>query len=272
MRFIGPAVAVAALTCAGLRADDKWETSPGFYPDDHPLGTPNQLIHGALQTHDIEGPAITATPTDQDFSYVRAKARHSYEVRLFSTNTCFQANTMVCGTLDRVASNGTTVLTAGMEPDGRSPNGDSAGWMALRWIASADQSDVIRVNGYVGEPTGAVNQYDIQMLDTTYLVPRWNNSGTQVTVFLIQNGSTSPIAGNIYFYNAGGALLHVQPLSLAANALQVVSTAGIPALAGASGSAAIGHDGTYGALAGKAVALEPSTGFTFDTLITPIPY
>jgi hypothetical protein len=272
MRSVGPVVAGAVMICSGLAADDKWEISPGFYPDDHPLGTPNQLIHGAVQTHDVEGPEVAATLTDQDFSYVRAKARHSYEVRLFSTNTCFQANTTVCGTLDRVASNGITVLTPGMEPDGRSANGDSAGWMALRWTAGADQSDVIRVNGYRGVGTGSVNQYDIQMLDTTYLVPRWNNSGTQVTVFLVQNGSASPVAGSIFFYSAGGALLHAQPLSLAANGLQVVSTAGIPALAGASGSAAIAHDGTYGALAGKAVALEPSTGFTFDTLIAPIPY
>ena len=272
MRSVGLLVAVAVMSCGGLAADDMWETSPGFYSDDHPVGTPNQLIHGALQTHDVEGSGVGSTLTDQDFSYVRAKARHSYEVRLFSTNTCFQGNTVVCATLDRVASNGTTVLTAGMEPDGRLPNGDSAGWMALRWIAGADQSDVIRVNGYWGVAAGAVNQYDIQMLDTTYLVPRWNNSGTQVTVFLIQNGSTSPITGSVFFYNAGGALLHVQPLSLAANGLQIVPTVGIPALAGASGSAAIAHDGTHGALAGKAVALEPSTGFTFDTLITPIPY
>jgi hypothetical protein len=28
----------------------------------------------------------------------------------------------------------------------------------------------------------------------------------------------------------------------------------------------------YGGLTGKAVALEPSTGFTFDTVIAPIPY
>jgi hypothetical protein len=271
MRSVGPVVAVFAMTCGELAADDIWETSASFFTDDQAATTPNQLIHGALQTHDIEGIQGPA-PSDQDFSSVRARARHSYEVRVFSTNTCFQANAGSCATLDRVASDGTTILTPGMEPDGRLPNTNSAGWMALRWIATADQSDVIRVNGYLGFAAGAVNQYDIQMLDTTYLVPRWNQSGTQVTVFLIQNGSTSPITGNIFFYNAGGTLLHAQPLSLAANGLQVVSTAGIPALAGASGSAAIAHDGTYGALAGKAVALEPSTGFTFDTLIAPIPY
>lgn len=110
------------------------------------------------------------------------------------------------------------------------------------------------------------------MRDTTYLLPRWNSSGTQTTVFLIQNGSRSPVTGSILLYNAAGVLGHTQPLSLVARGLQVFSTAGIPALAGGSGSAAIVHDGSYGALSGKAVAFEPSTGFTFDTLIAPIPY
>ena len=38
------------------------------------------------------------------------------------------------------------------------------------------------------------------------------------------------------------------------------------------GSAAIAHLGSYGALSGKAVALEPATGFSFDTPLTPIPH
>ena len=96
MRSVGTVVAVAAMTCGELAADDIWETSPSFLTDDQAV-TPNQLIHGALQTHDIQGTASPA-PTDQDFSSVRARARHSYEVRVFSTNTCFQANTTVSKT------------------------------------------------------------------------------------------------------------------------------------------------------------------------------
>ena len=269
MRWVGAAISVAAMTCGGLSADDKWDsTSPSSFPDDL-TSTGNQLIHGAIQTHDIQG---TTDPTDQDYSIVASKAGHSYEVRVFSSSSCLQATVSNCATLARVAVNGTTILTAGIAPDGPSINGLPA-WLAVRWIASSDQLDFIRVNGYLlGAVADANNQYDIQMLDTTYLVPRWNNSGTQVTVFLIQNGSTSPITGSVLFYNGSGALLHTQPLSLVANGLQAVSTAGIPALAGASGSAAIVHDGGYGALAGKAVALEPSTGFTFDTLVAPIPH
>jgi hypothetical protein len=268
MRSIGPLVAVAVMTCVGLAADDKWETPTGWSDDTN--NTPNQLIHGGLQTHDIQGPA-QAHPSDVDFSFVAAKARHSYEVKVFSTTSCFYRPN--CADVSRVdAFDGATILTAGIRPDSQLRNG-AAGWMAVRWTSNADQMDLIRVNGYEDADAAlATNQYDIQMLDTTYLVPRWNNSGTQITIFLIQNGTNAPIAGSIFFYNASGAVLHTQPLSLPANGLQVVSTVGIPALAGASGSAAITHDGGYGALAGKAVALEPSTGFAFDTPITPIPH
>jgi hypothetical protein len=45
----------------------------------------------------------------------------------------------------------------------------------------------------------------------------------------------------------------------------VLGTAGIPALAGASGAVTIVHDAPFGALAGKAVALEPASGFSFDS-------
>jgi hypothetical protein len=267
MRSVGPVIAVFAMTCVGLAADDKWET--GYIGDDTSF-TPNQLTHGAIQTHDIQG---VGDPTDRDFSVVGAKARHSYEVRVFSLNACFTlGGQFSCASLDRVAADTTTILTAGIAPDGLLLPNAKVGWLTVRWIADADAHDLIRVNGYTSGAGATVEQYDIQMLDTTYLVPRWNNSGTQITVFLIQNGSNAPITGSIFFYNGAGALLATQPLTLAANALQVLSTAGIPALAGASGSAAIAHDGGYGALAGKAVALEPSTGFTFDTLIAPIPH
>jgi hypothetical protein len=268
MRSVGRVVALAVMTCDGLAADDKWDAS-GSGDSGHL--TSNQLIHGDLQTHDIQGPSVPGSFSDVDFSYVAAKARHSYQVKVSSTNIQFMLNDPCCAGLDRMAANGVTILTAGIAPDGEAPGG-RPGWMAVRWTSSADQNDLIKVHGYRDFGAAATDQYDIQMLDTTYLVPRWNNSGTQITVFLIQNGSTAPITGSIFFYNAGGALIHSEPLSLPANGLQVLSTAGISALAGASGSAAIAHDGGYGALAGKAVALEPSTGFAFDTPITPIPH
>ena len=48
----------------------------------------------------------------------------------------------------------------------------------------------------------------------------------------------------------------------------VVNTSTVPGVAGA-GTITLSHDGPYGVLVGKAVALESATGFTFDTALDP---
>jgi len=37
------------------------------------------------------------------------------------------------------------------------------------------------------------------------------------------------------------------------------------------GTMTVSHDGRYGGLTGKTVALEPSTGFSFDSPMVPVP-
>ena len=51
----------------------------------------------------------------------------------------------------------------------------------------------------------------------------------------------------------------------------VLNTSTIGALQNVSGTAVLSHDAPYGTLAGKAVALEPATGFTFDTPMQAVP-
>jgi hypothetical protein len=48
----------------------------------------------------------------------------------------------------------------------------------------------------------------------------------------------------------------------------VTDTGSVTVLAGRSGSITLTHDGPYGALAGKAVAVEPATGASFDSPLT----
>jgi hypothetical protein len=60
-----------------------------------------------------------------------------------------------------------------------------------------------------------------------------------------------------------GAPAGSAPLNLARKALQVLNTSTIAA--GTSGSITIVHDSGYGDLSAKSVALEPATGFSFDT-------
>jgi hypothetical protein len=85
-----------------------------------------------------------------------------------------------------------------------------------------------------------------------------------VTVLLIQNTTSDPVTGTVFFFGTGGGA--AVPLSVEAYGLQVINTGTIPALAGLSGNLQIAHLGGWGALNVKAVALEPSTGFTFDTV------
>ena len=51
----------------------------------------------------------------------------------------------------------------------------------------------------------------------------------------------------------------------------MLNVATVSGVTGQSGSITIAHDGGYGALSGKAVALEPSTGFSFDSPMTGRP-
>ena len=92
----------------------------------------------------------------------------------------------------------------------------------------------------------------------------WNKV-SQVTVVILQNREAQPVAGTIAFWSAAGGLLLEQPFALAPHGSVAVNTAGLAALTGASGSITVAHDGPYGGLAGKAVALEPGTGFSFDS-------
>jgi hypothetical protein len=58
-------------------------------------------------------------------------------------------------------------------------------------------------------------------------------------------------------------------VSLAPTQSLTLGTASIAELAGRSGTITATHDGPYGGLVGKAVAIEPATGFAFDTPLEP---
>jgi hypothetical protein len=142
---------------------------------------------------------------------------------------------------------------------------------SVRWIASANvTNEFVRVTGHVDATETSSSVYTLRFWDTTYSIPRWNSSNGQVTVFVVSNLAQSTVTGNVYFYNPTASLVATQPFTIAQNATLVLSTAAIPALNGLSGHAQIAHNGGYGALTGKAVALEPATGFTFDTAMMPI--
>ena len=256
------AVCTLVLAAVPVRGNDKWEF--GIAGGDDDANTVNALAPGRSQAHDLEG--VSTTP-DDDWFRVRVRARQSYEVRASGSTVVFSipggpvCQAGFCASLTRVDAAG-TVLQQPVASEGelRIP--------ALRWTATANGSDFVRVRGGGGSTWGPNDEYTIELSNTTLFLPRFNNTATQTTVVIVQNTTATAVTGAIDFWSAAGVLLHSEPLSLPAHGLTALATSSLSALAGQSGSASIAHNAPYGALVGKAAALEPSTGFTFDTPLT----
>jgi hypothetical protein len=255
------AAAAISLALAGLSRADVWDSL------DENASTANQLAHGAEQLHDLATHGATA---DQDWFRVSVPAYSSFEV-------------VVDGAASSVGSDSDQFLTmvhsAGDVVKVSAPLLPGKAGRSLTY-ENATGAD------YVGKYARVVSQgcttsctrlavYEIRGYDTTCAVPRFNNTATQVTVLILQNAAVTSMApsvtGHVWFWDESGALLASSPFSLARWQNLSLNTATIPGAAGAHGSITISHDGGYGQLAGKAVAVEPATGFTFDTMLVPRP-
>ena len=262
--------AFLAVAVPAARAHDPWDSGSLAMCADDDGGTCNQLRPGEAQVHDLQG---TAASPDYDWILVATKARRSYEVDVRGGTLFFAAGPAVCDGCPRVAlyGEGGLLIVEATSPDFDYPVTGATVHPVLRWVSDADVRAFVRVAGAVIFDLTANDRYDVVLRDTTLAVPRWNSTGSQATVLLVSNQAPHAVAGSIFFYDGAGTLRHTEPLSVPRQGLRVVSTAAIPALAGLSGSATVAHDGGWGALAGKAVALEPATGFTFDTAMTYVP-
>lgn len=274
-------VACAILLSATLTpalAADRWEAAY-FDLSDDTYATHNILRHGVPQIgHDLQGVG------DLDWMVVRTKIGHSYEARVSGAGMFWADEDRGVGLprFDRVDGNGAVLTPGAVTSDDTGSFDDFFGvgilstiatGMSVRWISIADVKEYLRAgsSSFSSLVLPAGLTYDVEFYDTTYFIPRWNNSATQVTVFIVQNTTNATVSGNVLFYDATGIQLDSAALSIPEHGVQVLQTSTIGALAGQSGSATIVHTGGYGALAGKAVALEPATGFTFDTPLTPLP-
>jgi hypothetical protein len=251
------ALAVCAFLSVGAaRAEDVWDA----VGDDGGCSTNVELVHGAVQRHDLQ--AVAGIIPDTDFALVQQRAYRSYEVRV--SNSALRLAQLVSPPA-RVDCSG-NIVTAGVPYEGVARDA-----VSIRWDTSADGPTYIRTGGFLAGPT---SQYDIQLLETTYAIPRFNNSATQQTVLLLQNLRDVTVTGGIAYYGPGGGAspIFVQGFTIAGHGLLVFNTAASPQVAGLSGSILVFHTAGYGGLDGKAVALEPATGFTFDTPLVVKPY
>jgi glucose/arabinose dehydrogenase len=215
----------------------------------------NELAHGMKLTADLTGPLPVLYRMGQ-------AALSSYEVVLDATSGAAASGMQ----LDRVAADSTTVLQAG-EPVG------TGSALTLRWqntTSTAELTQQIRVAAPdCGTSCGADDLYRLRAYETTGRIPRFNNSATQVTVVVLQNAGSGTVQGNMYFWSATGTLITTQSFSLGPRAANVLLSFTVPALQGQSGSITVSHDAPYGVLTGKSIALEPATGFSFDSPMLP---
>ena len=82
-------------------------------------------------------------------------------------------------------------------------------------------------------------------------------------MIVLQNPRSAPLAGTLWFWGPAGDPLTSYPFALAARRSLVLNVAAV--LPARTGSITVTHDGGYGGLRGKAIALQPATGFSFDT-------
>jgi hypothetical protein len=215
-----------------------------------------EIAHGTRREDDLGAqPAVR--------SYLLAQEpRASYEIVVDATSGDIAA---AAGPLvEHVAGDGLTVLGSSA-PVGTGPS------RSLRVVnASASrQIDFVRVtSASCGTDCGSDDVYALRAYETTLRATRFNNSGSQTTIVLLQNGGSGAVSGEVHFWSPAGAPLAGHPFTLGPRELLVLSAASLPQLSGQGGSITISHDGPHGTLAGKAVAIEPATGFSFDTPFT----
>ena len=249
-------ISLAAAVSAGA---DVWDVQSSS--DNTPAGTHNELVQGSDQIHDLG--VLAGNVADQDWYTIGQKPFASYEVTVDATSGDIGAGVL----LERYAADGTTLLQTALPVTAGLNYSQSLRFMNAT-ANDVDDQYVRVVSAGCNTDCGPEDVYRLRAFETTQSIPRFNNAGTQVTVLILQNPSGYPITGNIYFWAVtGGSPLGQQSFSLPAKNTLVLNTATV--VPGVGGAITVANDGRYGDLTGKTVALEPATGFSFDSPMVP---
>jgi hypothetical protein len=250
-------ILIAVAVAVGPVTADVWDTA---VDSDNTSGTDNELVHGSVQLHDVSAQAGPAA--DVDWYRVSLLPYSSFEVVIGGFTGDVSA-AMDDIQLDRLDPSGTTTI----QDHACLVQACTAKRLGWRNTGALEELSFIRVSSAgCGTACTTDDQYTIRARETTISVARFNNTGTQTTVLMTQNNGATTVNASFFYWSTGGTLLQTGTLSLAPRALNVFNTATPLTLQGVGGSVTIAHDGAYGQLNVKAVALEPSTGFSFDTV------
>jgi hypothetical protein len=168
-------------------------------------------------------------------------------------------------TVQRMAADGSTVLQSAVAIG-------TGTALSLRWLSTtfdpvADQRVRIE-SASCGTACGADDTYRVRFYETTLRGARVNNTNGQVTILLLQNLTDAPVVGWFYLLaedgvNGVGAGYTMPPRGTLVH--DTSQNLFVP------GSVTVTHDAPYGGVVGKVVALDPATGFSFDSPLTPRP-
>jgi uncharacterized repeat protein (TIGR01451 family) len=225
-----------------------------------------ELTHGTDALLDLA--ALPGPVVDQDVFRISQRPRSSYEVVVDSASgdigsiTAPLANSL---RLERVAPDAQNVLQTAVPVALGSAR-------SLRWKTQDTPVDgqFIRVRSGMGSCTtncGSDDVYRIRVYETTYALPRFDNTPGHATFLVLQNSTDYEIEYHITCYSQFGGVFGGSGSSLDPRETKVIDTRDWADLI--SGSITIEHDGRYGDLIGKAMALDLEEGFSFDTALMP---
>jgi hypothetical protein len=224
--------------------------------DDAPSLANLEVAHGAALTADLipdPGPS-----PDEDLYHVAQAPFASYEVVLDAVSGDATPGLR----LERLAADGSTVLQSATTVG----TGTALQMRYLNLLSAPVDNQYVRVRGATcGTGCGTDDVYRLRLYETTAVIPRFNNVGNQATVLILQNTTDQPVQAYASFWAADGAFLKMVPITIPPRWVYTRNTVLFPELNQASGSVTIAHDAPYGALAGKAVALDSTTGLAFDS-------
>lgn len=260
---------VAVLALGTSAQADVWDVGTD---NDNDSGSDNEIVHGLNQLHDLAAQS-GGTVMDVDWFTFRHPAARSFEIVVEGV-TGDVSNGTTSPSVQLIAADGTSVdqdsepvTNFGVARSLRSYSG------LLPGSTPGYYNSFVRIsNPACGLTCAANDQYRVRAYETTLMLPRFNNAGTQITVLILQNPTSQAVLATAHALSNTGTLLGslgfaVQPYSTYVANLSTVLGG---ALNGQSGSLIIPHTGPYGVLSGKGVALEPSTGFTFDTALSHV--
>jgi hypothetical protein len=247
------AFALAAATVAlPVLATDDWDAAA--IKDNTAGTTRNEPQRGVTQYHDLQAVGGVA---DEDWYVLPVSSQRAYQV--FVGEVSGDTPIDNADFLELYDATGTTLIATATAAAG-------ATGKVIRFFSGNASNFKVRVKGNTNSTATA--RYGFSWSEGTYYCPRYNQSGTQVSVLIVQNATNGNCGVAVDFYDEAanylGTANPAAPLPWGGMwVLPVGSVAGLP---GTKGSMRVHSFCSPSGLKIKAVALEPSTGFSFDTI------